>query len=196
MADNSWRNLESWERVKWARAQRFESASAAAEALGMKEGTYRCYERGPGSAKFKPLSYEYARKFARHFKVRWEWLLEGLGEPWLTAVADDEPTEKPPVNNLRAWREYAGYTAAELAKRAGTSAQVIADLESGAAELSAKWARSLADAIGTTEGRLLNLDPNEINPSVFDTFNAIPKEKREQALAILRTFRPAYQRKN
>src|SRR5580658_4524949 len=188
MADNSWRGLESWERVKWARSQRYDSASAAAEALDMKEGTYRCYERGPGSAKFMPLNYEYARKFARHYKVRWEWLLEGLGEPWLTAVAGDEPAEKPPVNNLRAWREYAGYTAAELAKRAGTSAQVIADLESGAAELSAKWARTLADAIGTTEGRLRNLDPNEINPSVFDTFNAIPKDKRDQALAILRTF--------
>jgi hypothetical protein len=30
MADNSWRNLELWERVKWARSRRFDSATAAA----------------------------------------------------------------------------------------------------------------------------------------------------------------------
>ena len=41
MADNSWKNLELWERVKWARARRFESAVSAAEALGMQPGTYR-----------------------------------------------------------------------------------------------------------------------------------------------------------
>ena len=90
MADNNWRNLELWERVKWARSRRFESAAAAAEALGMKEGTYRCYERGPDSAKFIPLEYNHAKVFAREFKVRWEWLLDGIGEPWLTKPSDEE----------------------------------------------------------------------------------------------------------
>src|SRR5580704_7507812 len=145
MADNSWKNLELWDRVKWARSRRYGSASAAAEALGMKEGTYRCYERGPDSAKFIPLEYKHARQFAREFKVRWEWLLDGIGEPWLTKDASDEEPVTP-VNNLRAWREYRGMTPAELAKRAGTSAQVIADLESGAAELSRKWLETLAPA--------------------------------------------------
>ena len=55
MADNSWKDLELWERVKWARSRRFANAVAAARALGMEPGTYRCYERGPGSAKFIPL---------------------------------------------------------------------------------------------------------------------------------------------
>ena len=79
MADTSWRNLELWDRVKWSRQRRFESAAAAAEALGMKEGTYRCYERGPDSAKFIRLDYNHAKPFAQAFKVRWEWLLEGEG---------------------------------------------------------------------------------------------------------------------
>ena len=191
MADTSWRNLELWERVKWARSQRFESAAAAAAALGMKEGTYRCYERGPDSAKFIKLEYEHARHFAREFKVRWEWLLDGVGEPWLTRVREDEPEVAP--NNLRAWREFRGLTAGELAKKAGTTAQIITDLETGAVELSAKWLRTLAPALSTTPGFLLDIDPNETDPAFFDVARAIPKERRAQALEILKTFRP-YQR--
>jgi transcriptional regulator with XRE-family HTH domain len=191
MADTSWRNLELWERVKWARSQRFESAAAAAAALGMKEGTYRCYERGPDSAKFIKLEYEHARHFAREFKVRWEWLLDGVGEPWLTRVREDEPHEA--LNNLRAWREFRGLTASELAKRAGTTAQIITDLETGAVELSAKWLRTLAPALSTQPGFLLDNDPNEIDPAFLDAARAIPKERRAQALEILKTFRP-YQR--
>ena len=78
MTDDSWQGLETWERVKWARSQRFETATAAAAALGMLQGTYRCYERGPDASKSMRLDYHHARRFAREFKVRWEWLLEGL----------------------------------------------------------------------------------------------------------------------
>jgi transcriptional regulator with XRE-family HTH domain len=190
MADNSWRNLELWERVKWARARRFESAAAAAEALGMKEGTYRCYERGPDSAKFIPLEYKHARQFAREFKVRWEWLLDGVGEPWLTKGHEPEETETKPDNNLRAWREYRGYTVAELAKRSGLGVQTVTDLESGAAELSAKLLGQLAPALSTTKGFLLDIDPNETDPTIFDAVRSIPKDRRGQALEILKTFRP------
>ena len=65
MADSSWKNLELWERVKWARSRRFRSAMAASETLGMQAGTYRCYERGPDSAKYIRLDYEHAKHFAR-----------------------------------------------------------------------------------------------------------------------------------
>lgn len=188
MADSSWRNLELWDRVKWSRQRVFESAAAAAESLGMKEGTYRCYERGPDSAKFIRLDYDHAKQFAQAFKVRWEWLLDGTGEPWLTPNQESEPARPP--NNLRAWREFRGLTAAELAKKAGTSAQVIADLETGAAELSRKWLDTLAPALGTGPGFLLEFDPNDVNPEMLDTVRAIPKERRGQALQILKTFKP------
>jgi transcriptional regulator with XRE-family HTH domain len=191
MADNSWRNLELWERVKWARSRRYESATVAAAALGMKEGTYRCYERGPESAKFIPLDYKHAKSFAKEFKVRWEWLLDGIGEPWLTKPADDESEPAPGAgSNLQKWREHRGLTRAELAKKAGTSAQIIADLESGAVELSRKWLETLAPALGTKAGFLLSLDPDNVDPAFIDTFTAIPKEKRPQALQILKTFKP------
>jgi transcriptional regulator with XRE-family HTH domain len=189
MTDDNWRHLELWDRVKWARLRRYKSASAAAEALDMKEGTYRCYERGPDSAKFIRLEYEHAKLFAREFKVRWEWLLDGVGEPWLTK---DEGHEEPsaPANHLRAWREYRGLTAADLAKKAGTSAQVITDLETGTVELSSKWLTALAPALSTQSGFLVAFDPNDIGPEFLDTFSAIPKERRRQALEILKTFKP------
>ena len=195
MADNSWRNLDPWERVKWARSLRFESATAAAASLDMKEGTYRCYERGPESAKFIALEYNHAKAFAKAFRVRWEWLLDGTGEPWLTKPSEDEESEPVagPGGNLQKWREYRGMTRAELARKAGTAAQVIADLESGAAELSNKWLYTLAPPLDTQPGFLLSLDPNMIDPAFIDTVGAIPPEKRAQALQILKTFKP-YQR--
>jgi transcriptional regulator with XRE-family HTH domain len=188
MADNSWRNLELWDRVKWARSRRFESAAAAAEAVGMKEGTYRCYERGPDSAKFIRLDYHHARRFAQLFRVRWEWLLDGVGEPFLTKTKDGEEEGEAP-NNLRAWREFRGLTTAELAKKAGTTAQIVSDLEAGQVELSAKWLTKLAEPLSTTPGFLLDLDPNETDPAYFDVIKQIPKERRDQAIEILKTFR-------
>ncbi len=188
MADNSWRNLELWDRVKWARQRQFDSAAAAAESLGMKEGTYRCYERGPDSAKFIRLDYHHARRFAQAFKVRWEWLLDGAGEPWLTPNQESEPAK--PLNNLRAWREFRGLTAGELAKKAGTTATIVNDLESGAGELSMKWLNALAPALDTRPGFLLEIDPNDVNPDLLDNVRAIPKERRDQALQILKTFKP------
>ncbi len=194
MADSSWKNLELWERVKWARSRRFRSAMAASEALGMQAGTYRCYERGPDSAKYIRLDYEHAKHFAREFKVRWEWLLDGLGEPWLTK-SDAEPdvedqAEGQKTNNLRAWREYRGLTVAELAKKSGLAVQTVAGLESGEMELSVKLLNVLAAALSTMSGHILNFAPDDADPAIFDTVRAIPKERRAQALEILKTFRP------
>jgi transcriptional regulator with XRE-family HTH domain len=193
MADDSWQGLELWERVKWARGRRFPSATAAALALGMEPGTYRCYERGPRSAKFIPLEYNHAKLFARAFNVRWEWLLDGLGVPWLSKDGEEDKPETKPGNNLRAWREYRGLSVAELAKTSGLGLQTITELESGASDISDKLLRALAPALSTTAGRLLDFDPEEVDPTIFDAVIAIPKERRSQALAILKTFRP-YQR--
>jgi len=193
MANNSWKNLEVWERVKWARARHYRSAAAAADATGMKDGTYRCYERGPGAAKFIPLEYKHAREFAQVFKVRWEWLLDGLGEPWLTdsdAEEDDGSEEERESNHLQAWRVYRGLTVAQLSKKSGISAQTISGIESGEMDPSTKLMGKLADALDTTVGYLLDNLPEDADPNIFNAIKAIPKERRSQALEILKTFRP------
>jgi transcriptional regulator with XRE-family HTH domain len=200
MADVSWKNLELWDRVKWARSRHFNSAGAFAASIGMQAGTYRCYERGPDSAKYIPLEYNHARKFAREFRVRWEWLLDGIGEPWLTKAdaekgkaAEDDLDEERAPNNVRAWREYRGFTVAELAKKSGLGAQTISGLEAGDMDLSIKVLEPLAKALSTTAGFIVDFDPKEADPEIFDAVRQVPKERRSQALEILKTFRP-YQR--
>ncbi len=190
MTDDDWRDLESWERVKWARSQRYESATAAAAALGMLQGTYRCYERGPDSAKFMRLDYRHARLFAREFKVRWEWLLEGDGEPWLTSRHERaEVAESKPRNHLREWREHFGLTVAQLARKSGLGVQTIDELEAGGGDLPMKLLYVLADALGTTAGRIADHDPNDLDPQLIEAATAVPKDRRGQALEILKTFR-------
>jgi hypothetical protein len=83
MADESWRKLEgTWDRLKWARRQKFESGRAAATAMGVEENTYRAYERHPDSSKHIPLTHVHAGHFAKRLGVRWEWLLMGEGPPF------------------------------------------------------------------------------------------------------------------
>jgi len=198
MANNNWKNLELWERVKWARARHFPSATAAAKAVGMLDGTYRCYERGPGSAKFIPLEYKHAREFAQTFKVRWEWLLDGLGEPWLNDSDRDEEDvdgeeeiegERDP-NHLRLWREYRGLSVAQLAKKSGISVQTIEGIESGEIDPPLKLLHKLGDALDTTAGFIADHRPDVADPRLLDAASKVPKDRRGQALEILKTFRP------
>lgn len=81
--DERWKGCEgTWDRLKWARLQKYATAKDAAIAVGVEEGTYRTYERHPDGSKHTPLDYQKAVHFGRRFGVRWEWLLEGTGIPW------------------------------------------------------------------------------------------------------------------
>jgi hypothetical protein len=90
MEITNWSELENqWERLKWARLRWqaklgvSDNASAAAESLGIKPGTYRAYERpAGGEQKNIALSFEHAQKIARKFGVSWVWLLSGEGAPY------------------------------------------------------------------------------------------------------------------
>lgn len=87
--DERWRGLEgTWDRLKWARLQKFATAEEAAPRVGEKPGTYRAYERPPTSSKHISLDPQRAFHFAKRFGVRWEWLLLGEGPPWLDPDVD------------------------------------------------------------------------------------------------------------
>ena len=90
MQDETWRDLDGpWARLRWAR-QKWQrdagaiggSAEDAARSLGMKAGTYRAYEREPGSSKHIDLDHQAAIRFGRKFKISWKWLLLGEGSPF------------------------------------------------------------------------------------------------------------------
>lgn len=116
--DDGWRNLVgSWDRLKWSRLRKWETAKDAAEALGVNVNTYRAYERQPHSSKHTPLDHVHAGHFAKRMGVRWEWLLQGQGEPWTDG---DETREKV----LEA------YDGADPAKREALAQAIITLLKS------------------------------------------------------------------
>jgi hypothetical protein len=74
---------EPWERLTWARRRMDATKKAGGRRVGLDEHTYSAYERRPDSSKHTPLTYEKAVPFAAKFKVRWQWLLNNEGVPWL-----------------------------------------------------------------------------------------------------------------
>lgn len=65
------------DRLQWARKKaKFKTPTDAAKAFGWTVSTYLGHENGDRNP-----SRVLAKKYARAFKVRWEWLLEGEGSP-------------------------------------------------------------------------------------------------------------------
>jgi len=87
--DDAWRHANEFaDRLRWARMQvRFERAGDAAEALGIKPGTYRTYERRKADGGRLPRLPE-TQRIARRLGVSWTWLATGDDRP------DAEPTSR------------------------------------------------------------------------------------------------------
>lgn len=88
---------ETHERLRWARMYwqiRARggpgTAAEAAQSMGMKDGTYRAYERAPGSSKTITMDHQQAIFFARKFNVDWTWLLTGDGTPFDGQLTDEQ----------------------------------------------------------------------------------------------------------
>lgn len=88
---------EAYERLKWAREQRFESAAEAARALGIEYPTYAGHENG--SRGFNKEATKYAKKFG----VSLLWLMSGQGSPKpgmaseVQEIFDQIPPDRRPV---------------------------------------------------------------------------------------------------
>lgn len=93
------------------------------------------------------------------------------------------------TNYLKAWRKFRLMTLEEVGDAIGTTKAVIQQLESGKMALSHKWLLKLAPVLGTTPGFLLDHDPNDLDTAFLEAALAVPKERREQALQIMKTFR-------
>ena len=66
------------QRLRWARQQhgQYGTPTEAARAFGWTVSTYLGHENGD-----RAPSREAAKRYARAYKIRWEWLLEGEGQP-------------------------------------------------------------------------------------------------------------------
>lgn len=85
-SDTSWENCKGpWDRLRWARKRAGLKQEDAAKIIGVGRTAYIKYEAEPGRSNTQntPLKYEQARPLAKRLKVRWEWLLDRDGTPWL-----------------------------------------------------------------------------------------------------------------
>ena len=101
-------------------------------------------------------------------------------------MADDRGASRR--NYLRAWREYRGLTQAQLAAMIGTEGSVISLLESGDRELSDKWLRRVAPALGTTPGFLLDYSPPDLAP--LKSSQALPRARSHLEAASIGPGKP------
>ena len=106
---------------------------------------------------------------------------------YLETVCDNAavPGEK---NYLRQWREKAKLSQEELADKVNTTKSVISLLENEKRPLSSKWLRKLADALGTTAGRILDVNPEEADAVLLDTWDHLNKRDRATAIRVLRSL--------
>lgn len=96
---------------------------------------------------------------------------------------------KGKLHFLKEWRKFRGLTQQQLADEARTDKSVISLIENGKRGLSDEWAHTLAPILGTTPGFLYDHDPNTLDTALIDAVRRVPAESRDQALAILETFR-------
>jgi transcriptional regulator with XRE-family HTH domain len=95
------------------------------------------------------------------------------------------------LHYLKEWRKFRGLTQQVLAEAVATEKSVISLIENEKRGLSDEWAHKLAPILGTTPGFLYDHDPNNLDTELIDAVRQVPKKDRDQALAILKTFRDA-----
>lgn len=106
-----------------------------------------------------------------------------------SAVCDIANMADDGRNYLKDWREYRGFKQEELADIVGTTKAVISLLENQKRPLSDKWLRKFADALKTTQGRILDTDPNSARAEYLDLWDhKLRKEDQARALRVLRSL--------
>lgn len=154
-------------RLKAARERwNLKYAKDGASFLKENETTYSQHENGT-----RGISKNKARKYAEHYDVPIEWILEGSNPPhW--AIGSSELSEEerlgPAEHFLRAWRLHKKITVKDLADRLKAPIDLVEGWESGTTDISGKWLRKLADLLGTTPGAILDVDPGATAPDLLE----------------------------
>lgn len=126
----------------------------------------------------KSLSGEIEDKIARAFDLPAEAIFGPFADP------GELPLDP---NHVRAWREQAGLTVADLAQHLGVTQAIVSLLEDGRIVLSAKWMRRLAAIFGIKPA-FIAIDPAQLDDALFDAVG-VPPESQEHARQVLDTFR-------
>lgn len=96
--------------------------------------------------------------------------------------------DKHPGHFIRAWRKHRDCTLERLAERVGTTHATLSRVERGKVPYSQPLLEALADALGTTPASLIMRDPSVSN-GIWDIWEQIPTQNRDQAAKVLETFK-------
>lgn len=96
---------------------------------------------------------------------------------------------KTKTNFIKEFREAAGLSKEELARRVGTTGQQIGHLEKGRIRLSVDWAKRIANVVECYWADLIDGGPNELTRQerhARDLIHDLPPERMDMAVAMLR----------
>lgn len=92
--DLAWTRLkEAWQRLRWARQRTGMTQANFASAVRLGRTGYIKYEANPEKSQHTQMTADRAMQFAKRLRVRWEWLLEGHGPPWINDSEQKKLTE-------------------------------------------------------------------------------------------------------
>lgn len=104
-----------------------------------------------------------------------------------------KPRLKPdgqPNHFIKQWRDHRGLSQERLADRVGKATSTISQLENGKQGYSQPLLEALADALQCSPADLIMRDPTQ-DDAIWSIWESLDKEERQQAIAILRTFKKA-----
>jgi transcriptional regulator with XRE-family HTH domain len=116
----------------------------------------------------------------------------GNDSPFTVAQYANMSTDESerPVNYIRAWREYRGYSQEHVASLMGerTTKGTISQYETGARDLTTAKLRRLAVILECEAGDLIDHHPHDVPPDIRDLRLRASKEQWGQVLAVAETL--------
>lgn len=97
---------------------------------------------------------------------------------------------KHPGHFIREWRKAKDFTLERLAERIGTTHATLSRIERGKVPYSQSLLETLAEALSTTPASLIMRDPSQ-SGGIWDIWEQIPAQDREQAAKVLEAFKKA-----
>jgi transcriptional regulator with XRE-family HTH domain len=177
----------------------FESARAAAKALGLPVSSYGAHERAQlaGGRDYSP---EEATRYAEFFNTSAEWLLlgrtPGRGAQSESPIEFATPVGRPPPGAKRSkglpllkdWRKYRdNITQARLADRAGLPQAMISRLENREIDYTGEVLERLAIALNCEPADLLIRNP--LDPDApWTIWNNLKPAQKKQAVRLLKAL--------
>jgi len=158
--------------LAWLKAKEL-NANRLHKLTGIPYSTLNSYEKKPEAS----LSGAHEAQIAASTRSTVE---EIFGAPEL-------PPEEREPNFVAEWRAFSELTVEDFAARLSVPVNIVLQLENGEISLSAKWARRIADAVGTKPGFIYH-SPADVDANPIALASALPEQLKPQAARVLKAL--------